>query len=286
VPPLAYLIMRFARRFTPASVMQWMLSRNVGVKAGLETRDAAAAVGRYHEALQGVSRSWDGARVLILGYGGHFGLAVKLLEQGAAHVILLDPYATLKHQANLALTQTAGEFLCVQKGEAVPNPQFITLAHDSLEAYAASDPSPLDLVLSWSVYEHLPDPEGVTRQLARLTSPHGAHVHFIDLRDHYFRHPFEMLCYRESIWQRFLNPPSNLNRLRAWDYQSIFAACFHQVEVRIVERDLESFERTQSRIRPEFICGDLSQDAAVRICVCAHQPERLGASARSLPAWG
>ena len=267
--------MRLARRFTPASMMQWMLSRNVGVQAGLETRDAEAAVRRYQEALEGCNHSLDGARVLILGYGGHFGLAVRLLEQGAAHVILLDPYATLKREANLALTRKAGEFLRVQKGEAIPNPQYITLVHDSLDAYAASNPSALDLVLSWSVYEHLPDPLSITQQLARLTSPYGVHVHFIDLRDHYFRYPFEMLCYRELAWKRFLNPPSNLNRLRLRDYQSIFMQCFRQAEVRVVETDPESFQRTKARIRPEFVCGDLSQDAAVRICVCACQPGSL-----------
>lgn len=278
MPPLAYILPRLMRRFTPKAVMHWMLSRNVGVQAGLETRDATAALGRYLDALREWNRSLEGARVLILGYGGYFGLAVKLLEHGAAHVVLLDPYATLKQRANLALTQTAGEFLRVQQGEAIPDPDFITLVHQPLDAYAASDPPPLDLVLSWSVFEHLPDPEGITRQLSRLTSPHGAHVHFIDLRDHYFRFPFEMLCYRESTWRRFLNPPSNLNRLRLWDYQSIFKSCFRQVDVRVVETDRESFQRTQSRIRPAFLCGDVSQDAAVRLCVCAHQPGQLGAS--------
>ena len=84
----------------------------------------------------------------------------------------------------------------------------------------------MDLVLSTSVYEHLDDVDGITQALAKLTAPDGAQLHFVDLRDHYFKYPFEMLKFSEAVWRNFLNPTSNLNRFRLPDYRRIFEKLF------------------------------------------------------------
>jgi hypothetical protein len=37
---------------------------------------------------------------------------------------------------------------------------------------------------------------------AALTRPDGLHLHFVDLRDHFLKYPFEVLCYSEGVWKR------------------------------------------------------------------------------------
>ena len=84
----------------------------------------------------------------------------------------------------------------------------------------------VDMVLSSSVYEHLDDVEGITGALADLTRPDGLQIHYVDLRDHFFRYPLEMLRFSESTWRTWLNPSSNHNRYRLWNYRNAFEACF------------------------------------------------------------
>jgi hypothetical protein len=133
---------------------------------------------------------------------------------------------------------------------------------------------PSDIVVSNSVYEHLEDVDDITRALARLTHPDGLHIHFVDLRDHFFRYPFEMLHYSDNVWRRWLNPTSNHNRLRLWDYRRVFEGAFRQVEIEVLGRDDAAFDRARARIRPEFTSGNREEDAATLIRIVASQPRR------------
>jgi hypothetical protein len=125
----------------------------------------------------------------------------------------------------------------------------------------------VDLVLSSSVYEHLDDVDGITHALRILTNNQGKHVHFVDLRDHYFRYPFEMLTYSIKTWRNLLNPTSNLNRLRIPQYESIFHKYFSDVRIIIKETNIDSFHKTQPRIRKEYLSGDDRVDAATKIVI-------------------
>jgi hypothetical protein len=124
-------------------------------------------------------------------------------------------------------------------------------------------------VFSNSVLEHVDHLDHVVPALARVTAPGGEQFHFIDLRDHFFRHPFEMLCHSEKVWRRFLNPGSNLNRLRMRDYQRLFSQSFAKVTVEPHATDLAGFQAARARIRPEFLTGDESQDAVTRLLLRA-----------------
>jgi hypothetical protein len=114
--------------------------------------------------------------------------------------------------------------------------------------------------------------EGITRALAGLTKPEGIHIHYVDLRDHFFKYPFEMLRFSEGTWRRWLNPSSNHNRYRLWDYRRAFQACFGQVEIQILTREEEAFRKLLPRIRPEFLSGNLEEDAVGLIQVVASRP--------------
>ena len=127
-------------------------------------------------------------------------------------------------------------------------------------------------VLSSSVYEHLDGVEAITRALASLTKPDGLHIHFVDLRDHYFKYPFEMLRFSESSWRNWLNPSSNHNRYRLWNYRRAFEACFGRVEIEILSHEPEAFHKLAPHIRPEFISGNPNEDAVTLIRVIATKP--------------
>jgi len=136
---------------------------------------------------------------------------------------------------------------------------------------AGEEVEPVDILLSSSVYEHLDDVEGITKSLAGLIKADGIQLHYIDLRDHYFKYPFEMLCYTEKIWHSWLNPSSNHNRYRIWDYRRVFNDNFGKVEIIIEERDKENFKKARPRIRPKFLSGDIEEDSVTKIKVICTQ---------------
>jgi SAM-dependent methyltransferase len=146
------------------------------------------------------------------------------------------------------------------------------LEADIRDPGAANQIAPVDFVLSSSVYEHLDDVEGITRALAKLTKPTGIHIHYVDLRDHFFKYPFEMLSFSESTWRRWLNPSSNHNRYRLWNYRDAFQACFEQVEINVLTREEEAFRKLLPHIRPEFVSGNMDEDAVGVILIITSKP--------------
>ena len=272
--PLDYLVLRSLRRLVPPAVMSTLVRRRIFLTSGEETRAPEAAAERFCASLAGAGRGVAGTTALILGYGGRFSLGVELLRRGVHHVVLLDPYATVDERTNLALAGRASLYLHARNGHAAPNPDYISLVHEPIERYVESGAPQVDLVLSTSVLEHVDAPESVVSHIARLTKPDGYHVHLIDLRDHYFKYPFEMLCHGEAAWRRYLNPPTNLNRLRIWEYEALFGRYFEKVSWEPVRTDVAAFRRARPRIEPRFLSGDERLDAVTIIALHAAQPRQ------------
>ena len=269
---LRYLTLRLIRHFLPEGITRFLLRRGWIIRPGMETRDPAGAVARYRETLAERNESLGGRRVLVFGYGGNFAVGAELLKAGARHVVLLDRFAPPDNRKNAQLLAPYPEYFRVEDHAVRPVPDFITLIHDDIKNVVSSGIEKFDLVVSTSVYEHLDDVQGLTAALAALTQPDGAHVHFVDLRDHYFKLPFEMLKFSESAWKNWLNPTSNLNRFRLRDYRRVFESLFADVEIQVLERDREAFAKAKSRIRPRFISGDDDHDSVTLIRVTARRP--------------
>lgn len=270
--PLDYAVLRVVRKFAPGPIVRLALSEGWGIRPGLETRRPGAATARYIRALRDAGHTLQGAQVFVLGYGGSFGLGISLLQAGAAHVILQDPYAPMWDRINRELAENAEPYLHLDGRRVVPDPRWITVVKEQVIEYAKSADK-VDIVLSSSVFEHIPNPAEVASAASRLTRPDGLNLHIIDLRDHYFKYPFEMLCHSERNWKRYLNPPVNLNRYRLADYRQVFSESFGMVECQILESDLSAFHQTKPRIRSEFISGDDTQDSSTKILVLANSPE-------------
>ncbi|MDP1544952.1 MAG: hypothetical protein Q8L87_02940 [Anaerolineales bacterium] len=272
---LKYLFLRLIRHFMPEGVARFLLKRRWIIKPGLESSDPAAAVERYIQTLAGHGQAIRDKRVLLFGYGGRFAVGMELLRRGAAHVVLCDHFVLLDNERNLELLSAYEQYLKLEQGEVRPRSEFVTLLHgDIREKSIQRQIADVDIVLSTSVYEHVDDVNGVTGALAKLTAPQGAHLHFVDLRDHYFKLPFEMLKYAEGAWKNFLNPTSNLNRFRLNDYQHVYKKYFDKVEIVVLERDVEKFRAAQPAIRPEFISGDVNIDSVTLVSVFLMRPKK------------
>jgi SAM-dependent methyltransferase len=270
---LPYLIPRLVRHFLPEKLVRTLLLRNIIIHPGLETDNPLEAVKRYVEVLSERGLSFQGKRVLVFGYGGRFDIGFGLLKEGATHVILCDKYAPPDEAHNQRVFAAEEKYFLLEKEGLRPRPEWITLLEaDIREAQATRQIEPVDFVISSSVYEHLDDVEGITRALAKLTKPDGLHIHYVDLRDHYFKYPFEMLRFSEHTWRTWLNPATNHNRYRLWNYRDAFKACFKQVEIKILTREEEAFRKLLPRIRPEFVSGNLEEDAVGVILLIASKP--------------
>lgn len=271
---LPYLAPRLIRHFLPERLTRFLLLHSLIIRPGLETSEPQAAVSRYINMLSARRVSLAGKRVMVLGYGGRFELGAALLQAGAGHVILCEKDAPPDDVYNRRLLTKYPDYLILEQGRPRPRPERMTLLQTDIRTVRASrDFPPADLVLSSSVYEHLEDVDGITSALAALTRPDGLHLHYVDLRDHFFKYPFEMLSYPESLWRGWLNPTSNLNRFRLTDYRRVFGKYFAQVEIQVLERDAAAFEKARPRIRPEFMSGNLQEDAVTLILVAASQPK-------------
>jgi SAM-dependent methyltransferase len=272
---LAYLLPRFVRHFLPEKIVRFLLLRSIVIRPGLETLDPQAAVQRYTDVLAEKGLSLRGKRVMVFGYGGRFDIGAGLLRAGAASVILCEKFAPPDDAHNQLLLEDFQDLLVNQGGRVRPRGQEITLLEADIRDVRPVDLEPVDLVISNSVFEHVDDVEGILRALAVLTSPEGLHIHFVDLRDHFFKYPFEMLRYSKKAWYGWLNPSSNHNRYRIWDYRRAFEHAFQRVEISVLARDEAAFNKALPGIRPEFISGNLADDAVTLIRVIASQPGSL-----------
>jgi hypothetical protein len=266
-----YIFLRLIRHFLPTPLTHFLLARNWIIKAGSETSTPTLAVKRYQVALDQAGQTLNGKRVMVFGYGGSFAMGCGLLRAGAAHVVMCDKYARPDDRRNRQLLPEYGDYLEGSRGHVLPRPEVISvLTADVRQLAVQGGPPPVDMVLSTHVYEHLDDVDGITQALAALTRPGGLHLHFIDLRDHFFKYPFEMLTFSDRTWCTWLNPGSNLNRYRLQDYHQIFRKYFNAVNITVLERDQSSFELIRHRIRPEFLTGDIVNDTATQIQVMAN----------------
>jgi len=267
---LPYIFPRLARHFLPEKIVRALLLRGLIIRPGMETRLPGEAAARYQKDLKTFGNTLAGKRVLVFGYGGRFHLACNLLSTGVKHVILCEYAVKPDEKANAGLIPEYEKYLSRENGKTIPRGDWITMLQGDIRDLARStDIQKVDIVLSTSVFEHLTDPEGILEALARLTEPEGVHLHYVDLRDHFFKYPFEMLTFSNSIWKNWLNPSSNLNRWRLPAYEKIFQKFFNNVEIEILEHNYSAWKKIAPKILPEFQTGDINIDAVAQIRVIA-----------------
>ena len=267
---IRYIIPRFIRHILPDEIAKFLLEQRLIIKPGIETSDPQAAVESYLDALEKNGFSIKGKRILVFGYGGRYDVGCGLIENGAEQVVLSDLFTYPDPSRNRALFEQYPTLLTEKKGIVVPKGEKLMLVQGNIEEiYIQEAIGSVDLVLTNSVYEHIENVKNITKILASLLRPDGAHFHKIDLRDHFFKYPFEMLTFKEKTWVRWLNPSSNHNRYRYNDYKEVFDANFETVVIDVTDHLPEQFSHIKTKIKPEFLTGNDEIDAIAQISVFA-----------------
>ncbi len=266
---LAYIIPRVIRHFLPDQVAEWMKRRQIIIKAGMETLDPKAAAQRYLDHFNRNKIKITDKTVLIFGYGATFSTACELLHAGAKKIILWEREELPLPIITQDIFQNYPDHFIETASGIQPQPDLLQIIHADITQDVTSHVDKVDLVISSSVFEHVGEVKEVTQALSHLTKKGGEHFHFVDLRDHYFKYPFEMLTFDTKTWKNWLNPTSNLNRYRMHQYEGIFTKYFSEVEVKIIESDHAAFQMTIPNIRSEFLSGDVKKDAATIITIHA-----------------
>ena len=274
MPNLNYILPRLIRHYLPETLVNYLLKHSLIIQPGLETLAPEKAVERYLNKLALHNLSLVGRRVMVFGYGGNLTIGCLLLEAGARQVVLCERQGFSNKFDFRYIGNRYPQYLKKNADGYTLNPQSLVVYHGDLNQLAENKSfEKIDLVLSNSVFEHLAEPGHAADCLARLTSPTGSHLHFIDLRDHFFKFPFEMLCYGKAAWERWLNPTSNLNRLRIFDYRNLFSRYFSKIEIVMEERDVDNFSKARPRIQKQFISGDDEEDSITQIHLLASLPK-------------
>jgi hypothetical protein len=264
----AYLIPRIIRHFVPERLADWMKKKQFIIKAGIETMDPQVALKRYLDYFNEAQIAITNKKIMIFGYGGNIITACGLLKHGADKVILCERKGLPYPKLNDEVVSAYPNYFLVKEEGIQPDPDHLLIIHEDIRDLAnRHNLQKVDLVLSTSVFEHLDDVDGITHALASLTAKQGEHVHFVDLRDHFFKYPFEMLTYSNKTWNNLLNPTSNLNRLRIPQYKSIFQKYFSAVKITVQESDIDSFYKIKPRIQKEFLSGDDMINSAMQIVI-------------------
>ncbi len=263
-----YYILRIIRRIIPNFIVRFLLNNEIIIRPGLETSDPDSAAKKYIESMREIGVDIKNKRVLIFGYGGSFGVGAKLLDQGASHVILADKFAKPNNHLNNLVVNQHPQFFIESEGKKVPDPKVFTLWHDDIVDFP-EELGNVDVVLSSSVFEHVSNPEELLISLSQLSSPGAAHIHYIDLRDHYFKYPFAMLTFSDDVWKRYLNPPSNLNRMRSWNYVNLFKSIYAETTLKVLDQNRTRFDQVKDFVQPQFLSNDDQDNSVCSILITA-----------------
>lgn len=148
-----------------------------------------------------------GKDIIELGPGHTWGPAKKMKEAGAASVSIID---IEKYVPDTVLQENPWLNYIIYPGGEMPLPE-----------------GAFDLVVSFTVYEHLRHPETTIRETFRILKKGGLAIHLIDLGDHmhYGLDPakqFNCLRFGKKTWELMsMNRSIYVNRLRVSDWRRL-----------------------------------------------------------------
>jgi SAM-dependent methyltransferase len=259
-PPL-YLLYRGLRRFLPPGFTYRFASRDT---TPAETLSEDAWL--YDRLLRDQGFSVRDKRIAEIGPGTLNPFAVLLLKRGAAHVDAIEPYP--RHLDPETLRQRLKVWWQHDdaRGDRTPwpedllngpdfDPRKVTRHLGLAEALPLPDAS-VDLVVSTMVLQFIADPEAALREMHRILRPGGIMLHIVDLRDHCFKYPLEMLTFSASQWSRLAPLKEGRgwhNRLRLSHWlRHAEAAGFADLRSAALESNPDAVADIRARLHPDF----------------------------------
>jgi SAM-dependent methyltransferase len=123
-------------------------------------------------------------RVLELGPGDNYGVALRFLASGAEHVVCVDRFATRRDDAQQdEIYEALRERLGVG---ATPDPERLRVIEGVAveEVDELLEASSVDIIVSRAVLEHLYDLDAAFAAMDQVLAPGGLMLHKVDFRDH------------------------------------------------------------------------------------------------------
>jgi SAM-dependent methyltransferase len=109
----------------------------------------------------------------------------------------------------------------------------------------------VDLILSYSVLEHVKELPELFGELKRVLKKDGHMIHFVDYRDHFFKYPLHFLQFSDKTWDMLFNP-GDLPRYRLDDHLTLFHDYGFFIEVLDKEFDHYEYEKIKNHIFRRF----------------------------------
>src|SRR5215213_9071977 len=179
-----------------------------------------------------------GKRILEVGPGDNFGVALKFLAAGAAKVVSLDKFYSERHiEQQTRIYQELRKQLspdearvfdeCIKlNGEIVLNEERLQYiyGHGVEEADQILEPGAFDFIVSRAVIHNVYDIERGFEAMDRLLAPGGYTLHKIDLSDENMfssrgMHPLTFLTIPERIYYLMASDSGKPNRQLIGDYR-------------------------------------------------------------------
>lgn len=146
--------------------------------------------GVWRDYLFYAGRSAIGGRIIEIGPGDNFGVALLFLKNGADHVVAIDKFVSQRDDERQSVIYRAlSERHCLDDLFDGPPSEATILGLTYLpgmpaEKYFTGDVAPYDAVVSRAVLEHLDDPLSSLDAMWAGLRPGGLLLHRVDLRDH------------------------------------------------------------------------------------------------------
>jgi SAM-dependent methyltransferase len=191
-----------------------------------------------------------GKRVLELGPGDNFAVALRFLACGAEQVVTVDKFASIRDDSQqraiyeglleqLDETERAAASDAIDlDGKVAFDPERLRVVEGVAveEATELLDSHSFDLIVSRAVLEHLYDPEGAVVAIDRLLAPGGLSLHKVDFRDHGMftdggMHPLTFLTVPDSIYRLMTQHSGRPNRRLVDFYRAKLAELGYDGEV-------------------------------------------------------
>ena len=272
--------MRLIRCYVPVNFV-FPIMKHYGIGSdndSLLAEDAPdVAFNKWYKRLEKHNLSIVDKHVLEVGSGRHARQALYMLAAGASHVTLIDPYAvSLKVPKHKMIIRRDCRKLGLEFDEILTRIKVIR--GDIMLLPVSLLHKQADLVISDAVLEHISDPKLALAKCWEYLKPGGITLHNIDLRDHYYDYPFEMLTFSDRIWKRWLNPKGifHLNRWRASDYiQAVSNEGFVNVGCLVYLKDEAGLKAIFPRLDTRFRGMSKEYLSALRILLYGEKPRIL-----------
>lgn len=226
-----------------------------------------------------------GKRVLELGPGDSFGVALAFLSAGAEQVVCQDRFAprrdTAHHQQVYAAQREKllGEERARFDAAFLPDGRFngkklLALVGEPFEAAGARlEAASFDLIVSRAVLEHVADLPAAYAQMHRLLRPGGLMLHKVDFRDHGMftalgQHPLTFLTVPPGLYQHLVRYSGKPNRQLLSEHRRLLQGLGFETRffiTHVINHDKEVLPHQPAlRLGVDFTEADLEQVQQIR----------------------